>query len=130
MDELFPKAAGLPPDGAEGMEHLDPLLERRLDRKPWEVRSAQWRAWSLADAAFGVGVQVHLSGRTGYQGIRGLLTITVPFQDLSEHRSRESLFLSWASRDPILTRVPLIFVFQPDPLSPPVEARAGSQEWK
>ena len=130
MDELFPKAAGLPPDGPERMEHLDPLLERRLDRKPWEVRSAQWRAWALAEGAFGAGVRVHLSGRHAYQGIRGLLTLTVPFQDLADHRARESHFLSWAARDPILTRVPLIFVFQPEPRSTPEEAPAGSQAWR
>jgi hypothetical protein len=127
MDDLFPKAPGLPWEGPEHVEHLDPLLERRLHGNPWEVRSAQWRAWTLAEAAFGASVRVHLTGRTAYRGIRGLLTVTVPFRDLEDHRGRESVFLSWASRDPILTQVPLIFVFQPDPLSPPAEAVAETR---
>jgi hypothetical protein len=130
MDELFPEAAGLPINGPEPLEHVDPQVRRRLDRKPWEVRSAQWRAWTLAEAAFGTGVQVLLSGRTGYQGIRGLLTMSVPFRDLSDHRGRESLFLNWVSRDPVLARVPLIFVFQPDPVSTPSESHTGSLEWR
>jgi hypothetical protein len=114
MDDLLPHVPGVPLDGPEPMEHVDPLLARRIDRKPWEIRSAQWRAWTLAEAVFGTGVRVHLSGRIGYQGIRGLLTMTVPFRDLTDHRGRESLFLSWAAQDPVLSRMPLIFIFQPD----------------
>ncbi len=127
MDDLFPKAADLPQDDPEFLEHLDPFLERILHREPWQVRSAQWRAWLLAEAAFGVGVRVHLSGRNGYQGIRGLLTLRVPFRDLADHRGRESVFLSWASRDPVLVRVPLIFVFQPELTTPPSEIRTWGQ---
>jgi hypothetical protein len=62
-------------------------------------------------------VEVRLSGRVGYQSFRGLLSVTVPFRSLADHRAREHLFLSWASRDPILARVPLIFVFDPAPVS-------------
>lgn len=117
MDELFPPPPGGAPDEVEPTEHLDPLLDRRLETRPWEVRSAQWRAWELAEAAFGEGVQVRLSGRVGYQSFRGLLSITVPFRGLADHRTREEVFLDWASRDPILTRVPLIFVFDPAPVA-------------
>ena len=113
MDELFRPRPGNAPDDPEPMEHLDPLLERREDRRPWEVRAAQWRAWVLAEAAFGPDVRVSLAGRRGAMGFRGHLTLDVPFQDLGDHRRRESLFLSWAGRDPVLTRVPLLFVFQP-----------------
>ena len=112
MDDLWPKKPGEPMQGPDSVEHLDPLLERRLERKPWEVRAAQWRAWALAELAFGSGVRVNWTGRVGYQGLRGLLTLTVPFEDLSEHRTRESLFLAWAREDEILARVPLVFVFE------------------
>jgi hypothetical protein len=130
MDELFPKAAGPLPVEPEGTEHVDPLVERRLQVRPWELRSAQWRAWALAEEAFGSGVLVHLSGQGGYQGIRGLLTMTVPFQDLADHRGREQLFMAWASRDPILTRVPVLFVFQPHVSPTPTEAPSGNRKWR
>lgn len=120
MDDFFPKPAGggsLP--GPEPTEHLDPLLDRRVEHRPWEVQSAQWQAWTLAQAAFGDEVRVLLTGRRGFQGFRGLLTLTVPFRDLEDHRARESLFLAWAGVDPVLTRVPLIFVFEPEPVMVP-----------
>ena len=105
--------------GPDPVEHLDPLLERRLEKRPWEVRAAQWRAWALAELAFGGGVRVSWTGRVGYQGLRGLLTLRVPFDDLPEHQARESLFLDWAREDEILTRIPLVFVFEPAPVSTP-----------
>lgn len=126
MSDFLPRNPQVPPNGPEPVEDVDTFLETRTDRKPWEIRSAQWRAWALAEAVFGGGVLVHLSGRVGYHGIRGLLTLTVPFRDLSDHRGRESLFLSWASWDPVLCQVPLIFVFQPD-LAPP---RQEVHSWK
>jgi hypothetical protein len=101
------------------MVSLDPILQRRLERSPWEVRSAQWRAWALAEAAFGGRVRTHLAGKAGYASFRGLLTVVVPFRDLDDHRYRESLFLAWVSRDPVLARVPLVFVFEPDPVTVP-----------
>lgn len=114
-DALFPRPA-LPPRETEEVVSLDSLLERRLERSPWRVRSAQWRAFVLAQAAFGPGVSAHLSGRGGYEAFRGLLSLTVPFRALDDHRYRESLFLAWASTDPVLSRVPLLFVFQPEPV--------------
>ena len=117
MDDLWPKNPGEPMHGFDSVEHLDPLLERRLERRPWEVRAAQWRAAALAELAFGGGVRVRWTGRVGYQGIRGLLTLTIPFEDLPGHQVRESLFLAWAREDEILTRVPLVFVFEPAPVS-------------
>ena len=119
LDDLFfPTPPGLP-DSDQGIVHLDPLLERRREKRPWRVRSAQWRAWALAEAAFGDGVRTHLAGRGGYDTFRGLLTITVPFRALTDHRRRESAFLSWAARDPVLTEVPFVFIFQPEPVSVP-----------
>ena len=113
MDEIFqPRWGGSLPE-PEPTEHLDPFLARRVESRPWELRSAQWRAWDLAEAAFGTEVSVSLVGRPGHQNFRGLLYLSVPFRDLDDHRWRESLVLSWAGQDPVLTRVPLVFVFEP-----------------
>ena len=120
MAEIFsPFSGGAWWDGPEATEHFDPTLDRRTSRRSWEVRSAQWRAWELAEAAFGEAVCVALAGGGEYQSLRGLLTLQVPFRDLPDHRRRESLFLAWAGRDPVLSRVPLIFVFEPTPLQVP-----------
>lgn len=118
-DELFPPIPGGVPGDPQGIVHLDPLLERRIERHPWQVRSAQWRAWALAEAVFGPEVRTQVSGMGGYGTFRGLLTLTVPFENLEDHRRRESLFLAWASRDPVLTRVPFVFLFQPRPVPVP-----------
>jgi hypothetical protein len=119
LDDLFfPPLSGRPED-PEGMVHLDPLLEQRVERNPWMVRSAQWRAWTLAEEAFGEGVRTQLAGRGGHAPFRGLLTISVPFRTLQDHRRRESLFLAWASRDPVLARVPFVFIFEPAPVEAP-----------
>jgi hypothetical protein len=108
-----------PEGGPEPMEHLDPLVEQRRIRRPWEIRSAQWRAWTLAEAAFGCGVEVRWTGRLQAVGFRGLFTVSVPFRGLHDHRERESLFLAWARQDPVLTRVPLMFCFDPIPVLVP-----------
>ena len=117
-DFFFPGPPRLP-DGHEEIVRLDPLVERQLERSPWRVRSAQWRAWALAEAAFGVGVRTHLTGMRAQGSFRGLLTVTVPFRALEDHRDRESLFLAWAALDPVLSRVPFVFIFDPDPVSVP-----------
>jgi hypothetical protein len=117
-DLFFPRPPSFPGDEEE-IVTLDPLLERRVERSPWQVRAAQWRAWALAEAAFGAGVRTSLSGRGGHTPFRGLLTVTVPFRELDDHRYRESLFLAWVSRDPILTGVPFVFLFQPEPVPTP-----------
>lgn len=116
MDELFrPEPGGTPLD-REGTVHIDPLLARRVDARPWEVRAAQWRAWELAELSFGEGVRVALTGRRGSPPFRGMLSMTVPFRGLEDHKRREEVFLSWATADPILSRIPLIFLFQPEPV--------------
>jgi hypothetical protein len=119
LDDLFLPRPPQLPDGPEEIASLDPLVERQVERSPWRVRSAQWRAWALAEAAFGEGVRTHLTGMRGYGSFRGLLTINVPFRALEDHRYRESVFLAWASRDPILTRIPFLFVFHPEPVHRP-----------
>jgi len=119
VDEFFARYAGGSSREPSPTEHVDPFLDRRLETRPWELRSAQWRAWLLAEHAFGPDVEVSLVGRPGYPGFRGLLHFTVPFFDLDDHRSRESRFLHWAWEDPVLKRVPLVFVFEPNPVGAP-----------
>jgi hypothetical protein len=116
MDEIFHPPSGAPIPEPEPKEHIDPFLARRVETRPWELRSAQWRAWTLAEIAFGRGVSVTLVGRPGYHSFRGFLYLSGPFRDLADHETRQSLFLSWAGLDPVLTRVPLVFVFEPDPV--------------
>jgi hypothetical protein len=116
MDDLFRgNPSGFSPD-PERTEHLDPLLSRRVETRPWQLRAAQWRAVELAELAFGEGVVGELAGRGGFSPFRGLLTLTVPFQELADHRRKEEVFLSWALRDPILTQVPFVFLFRPEPV--------------
>jgi hypothetical protein len=119
MDEIFnPPDGGFGP-GPQATEHVDPFLARRVEKHPWELRSAEYRALGLAQLAFGRDVRISLAGRPGYPSFRGLLYLTVPFRDLSDHHARQSLFLSWAGADPVLGRVPLVFVFEPNPVSVP-----------
>ena len=119
MDEIFnPTAGGHGPD-PEAREHVDPFFARRVETRPWELRSAQFRAWSLAEGAFGGGVVVSMVGRPGYPDFRGLLYLAIPFRDLADHNARQSLFLSWAGEDPVLSRVPMVFVFEPQPVLSP-----------
>jgi hypothetical protein len=116
MDEIFrPPRGGALPD-PESTEHVDPFLARRIETRPWELNSAQWRAWVLAEVAFGKDVTVSLVGRPGHRSFRGLLHLSVPFRDLADHKGRESLFLSWAGQDPVLSRVSMLFVFEPNPV--------------
>lgn len=115
MDDLFrPGHQGM--DGEkEGMVHLDPLLSRRLETRPWEVWTAHWRAWDLAEMVFGEGVRAELTGHGGFHPFRGILSLTVPFKEMEDHRRRERIFLSWSMADPLLSRVPFVFIFQPEP---------------
>ena len=115
MDEIFAPLPGTDPGEPQSTEHIDPFLERRIEKRPWELRSAQWRAWAIAEIAFGSSVEVSLAGRPGYPDFRGLLFLRVPFLDLADHESRQDLFLSWAGADPVLSRVPLVFIFEPQP---------------
>jgi hypothetical protein len=85
--------------------------EERLAR--WEVRAAQFRAHELALEAFGAPVRMHLMGLRTRGAMRGLLEMGVPFSDLAEHRSREARFLAAVDIDPLLSRVPLVYVLGP-----------------
>jgi hypothetical protein len=69
--------------------------------------------------AFGKDVEVSLSGRPGSPTFRGFLYLSVPFLDLRDHNLRQSHFLSWVGEDPVLSRVPMVFVFEPKPVALP-----------
>lgn len=79
----------------------------------WEVRAAQWRAHALAEAAFGPGVQSSLTGVRVHGALRGLLRLDVPFDNLPTHSGRQDRFMAAVREDPVLRRVPLLFVVGP-----------------
>ena len=93
-----------------GQRPLSPA-ERRAR---WEVRAAQWRAREIAEAIFGRVSSTSLLGMRAEGGLRGLLRMDVPFDDLGLHRAREARFLSAAGTDPILSRVGLVYVLGPE----------------
>ena len=94
------------------------LIERTLDREErrarWAVRAAQWRARELAEAVFGSVGESSLHGMRPMGPARGLLVLSVPFEDLDRHRELEERFLAAADADPVLTQVPLVYIFGPD----------------
>lgn len=80
------------------------------------IRAAQWRAMALAQAVFGAGASVELSGGAMEGRFRALLHVEVPFEDLSLHVEREARFSAAAGLDPLLTQVPFIYVFSAAPV--------------
>jgi hypothetical protein len=113
MSEPFfdPMRGGHPAaDDHEPWIFLDPTLVQVDERERWELRAAQWQARALAEVVFGGEVEARLSGQT-LGPFRGLLHLDVPFADLAEHHARERVFMSAAATDPVLARVPLVFVF-------------------
>lgn len=119
MNDLFPRPPLLPGGDPEGTEHLDPTREIRESRYRWSLQSARWRARELAETIFGGEVTVRLQseslGAGGAFPVRGLLHLDVPFRDLELHRMRERIFTACAGADPVLSRVPFLYVFNPDP---------------
>ena len=112
-DPLFPLGRDHVAPEPESTIYVDPTLGVQSATWRWEARAAQWRACSLAESVFGGKVEARLSGRAGRPPFRGLLHLDVPFQDLETHRALEAVFLTCASRDPILRRIPLVFVLGP-----------------
>ncbi|HET9948861.1 MAG TPA: hypothetical protein VFQ22_08060 [Longimicrobiales bacterium] len=84
-------------------------------RARWEVRAAQWRAVELAERVFGHVSDAALIGLRARGSIRGLLRMDVPFGGLEAHHEREARFLAAVAADPVLARVPLVYVFGPRP---------------
>ena len=117
MDDAFNPFRGGDLPEREAQEHIDPFLAQWVEKSPWELRAAQWKARALAEMAFGGEVGVSLVGRPGYTTFRGILYLQVPFRDLDDHTSRQTHFLSWAGEDPVLSKVPLVFVFEPIPVT-------------
>lgn len=126
MSELFP-GPPVPPGGdPEGTEHVDHSVAEREARFRWTLQTARWRTRELAEAVFGEDVPVRVEqrvvGASGPHAFRALLRLTVPFRGLENHRSMERVFTACAAHDPVLSRVPLIYVFDPDPDRTPTEA--------
>jgi hypothetical protein len=115
MSDLFPGGRRDALVEKPGTVHVDPTLGERTAEARWETRAAQWRARELAEEVFGGEVAARLTGRRGGHPFRGLLHLDVPFRDLAQHRVREAAFLSAAARDPVLERVPFVFVLTPVP---------------
>lgn len=103
--------------GGERSDLPEPRLQGRLTEAErsarWEVRAAQWRALELAQAAFGPEVTVSLVGARQAGEVRGLLKLDVPFRCLDSHRDKERRFLGMVGADPLMSRVPLVFVLGP-----------------
>ncbi|NIR81300.1 MAG: hypothetical protein GWO00_24005, partial [Gemmatimonadetes bacterium] len=90
---------------------FDPRRHEAWQGQRWELRAAQWRALALAERIFGAGVRASLSGSALEGAFRALLHLQVPFDSIEGHRDREARFAVAAGLDPVLARVPLIFVF-------------------
>lgn len=121
MNEFVPRPPLLPGGEPERTEHLDPNREVRESRYRWSLQSARWRARELAESIFDGNVAVRVqsgsvgAGASGAFPFRGLLHLDVPFRGLELHRVRERVFTACAAHDPVLSRVPFLFVFNPDP---------------
>lgn len=115
MSSLVP----LRPDGGgERSDRPDAPLQERLTEEERlgriEVRAAQWKAVELARMVFGRDVGVAMVGLRTRGPLRGLLRLDVPFETLERHREREGVFLSLVGQDPLLARVPLVYILGPD----------------
>lgn len=118
MDGLLP----LPPEGdagdPESTSIQDPRYHQERQYVRWEKRSAQWRALILARHVFGEDeTAVDLAAYPSRGGFRGLLHLRVPFDNLEDHQRREAWFGDLAARDEVLSRVPMVFVFDPVPVT-------------
>jgi hypothetical protein len=103
-DFFFDPLVGIGPlgdDHERWVSLTDPTSVEVHQQDRWQARAAQWRARALAEVVFEGDVDACLAG----QGVRG------PFRGFGEHREREGRFLAAAGRDPLLTRIPFLFVF-------------------
>jgi len=112
----------LPPVGRGDRSDPDhPGLQQRPlsqveQQARWEVRAAQWRAREIAESVFGRVARSSLIGMRRAGRMRGLLNLEVPFTDLQTHRSREDRFMAAVDSDPVLSRVPLVYILGPETL--------------
>ncbi len=112
MRELFRHPGGGAPRELDHTTTVDPRIERD-PRHHWTLQSALWRARLLADAVFGASCCCDVGAFPRTVAFQGMLELEVPFVDPEQHFRRERLFRSWASRDPVLGQVSLLFVFRP-----------------
>lgn len=113
MSAFLPARGSGPGNEPEHPQLLERSLDRAERRGRWAVRAAQWRARELAEAVFGSVEGGALVGPRPGGPVRGLLELRVPFADLDTHRAREARFMAAAERDPVLSQVPLVYVFGP-----------------
>lgn len=115
MSGLLPRTPG---GRDERSDRPETTLQVRLTEAErlgrWEVRAAQWRALELAREVFGAEARASMIGIRVEGAMRGLLKLDVPFEALDEHRARERDFMSQVGLDPLLSRVPLVYVLGPD----------------
>ncbi len=114
MKALLPQGPhGSSPEPDHPRLHQQPfsLAERRAR---WEVRAAQWRAREIAEIVFGGVSESSLVSLRSDGPLRGLLRLEVPFLELGVHRARESRFLAAVESDPVLARIPLVYVIGPE----------------
>jgi hypothetical protein len=104
---------------AERTKWLELREERVEERVRWGIRAAQWRALELAREVFGESAAIRLDAFPPRGAFRALVHLRVPFEDLDDHRERETIFGALAGHDELLRRVPLVFVFEPDPAGRP-----------
>ena len=99
------------PEGAPPTTLVDRRLEVEWAERRWSARAAQWRAMALAAAVFGEGVSARLPGDLLDGPFRALLHLDVPFDGIERHRELEARFTAAAGVDPVLARVPMVYVF-------------------
>jgi hypothetical protein len=92
---------------------------RRVHRERLELQAAEWKALELARELFGRRASIRRAPFPSRGDFRGLVTLSVPFRDLDDHRRREATFVGMAGQDDLLACVPLVFVFEPLPVSDP-----------
>lgn len=80
-------------------------------RARWEVHAAHWRARALAETVFGSVASSRLTAIRASGPLRGLVRLDVPVPDLVSHHDRESRFAAAVEADPLLARIPLVYVF-------------------
>ncbi len=88
-------------------------------RRRFELRAGQWALLALARRIFGpaTAARLHPGGRA-QPPFGGIVTFTVPFHTLEDHRAREGVFLALASADPVASSTRFLLVFEPDPALP------------
>lgn len=91
----------------------DRSLTQEERRGRWGVQAAHFRARELAEDVFDGPVRTGLLGVRSTGPMRAILRIDVPFSGLDRHHELERRFLERAHLDPVLSRVPLVYVLGP-----------------